>query len=171
MPARTTALTEDQAEDLRELLGYVAILEDWLLHAPDETISELADAAYHGHFHPYSAAWWLIEDIGHLGSRLRKALPGRHPGQARPAAAPGVTAGPEAETRTTPSSPDGLDTPSSIGNQNGARHAGRQGKLPRTAAHCRPAFSGRRQAVQAHRRRPVLATERNRERPRHPCRN
>lgn len=84
MPAETTTLTEDQTEDLRELLGYVATLEDWLLHAPDETRSELADFAYHGHFHPCSAAWWLIEDIGRLGTRLRKALPGHHPGQRRP---------------------------------------------------------------------------------------
>ena len=45
------------AEDLRELLSYAEILEDWLLHAPSDILNELARFAYHGHFHPYSAAW------------------------------------------------------------------------------------------------------------------
>jgi len=63
MPAETITLTQDQAEDLRELLSYAEILH------------ELARFAYHGHFHPYSAARWLIEDLGHLGCRLRKTLP------------------------------------------------------------------------------------------------
>ena len=75
MPAETITLTQDQAEDLRELLSYAEILEDWLLHAPDDILDELARFAYHGHFHPYSAAWWLIEDLGHLRCRLRKTLP------------------------------------------------------------------------------------------------
>ena len=35
MPAETITLTQDQAEDLRELLSYAGILEDWLLHAPE----------------------------------------------------------------------------------------------------------------------------------------
>jgi hypothetical protein len=30
MPAETITLTQDQAEDLRELLSYAEILEDWL---------------------------------------------------------------------------------------------------------------------------------------------
>lgn len=76
MPAETITLTQDQAEDLRELLSFAQILEDWLLHAPDGILDELARFAYHEHFHPYSAAWWLIEDLGHLGCRLRKSLPG-----------------------------------------------------------------------------------------------
>jgi hypothetical protein len=76
MPAETITLTQDQAEDLRELLSYARILEDWLLHAPSEVLDELARSAYHEHFHPYSAAWWLIEDLGHLGCRLRKTLMG-----------------------------------------------------------------------------------------------
>ena len=75
MPAETITLTQDQAEDLRELLSYAEILEDWLLHAPSDIPHELARFAYHGHFRPYSAAWWLIEDLGHLGCRLRKTLP------------------------------------------------------------------------------------------------
>ena len=75
MPAETITLTQDQAEDLRELLSYAEILEDWLLHAPSDILNELARFAYHEHFHPYSAAWWLIEDLGHLRCRLRKTPP------------------------------------------------------------------------------------------------
>lgn len=121
MPAETITLTQDQAEDLRELLGYARIVEDWLLHAPSEILDELARSAYHEHFHPYSAAWWLIEDLGHLGCRLRKALPSHQQEQDRPAAAPSVMTRAEAETRPTASSRDGLDTATSIGNQNSAQ--------------------------------------------------
>ncbi len=118
MPAETTTLTQDQAEDLRELLSYVQILEDWLLHAPSDILDELARFAYYEHFHPYSAAWWLIEDLGHLGSRLSKTLRGHQQQQDRPAAAPGVQAIAETGTRPTASSRDGLDTATSIGNHN-----------------------------------------------------
>jgi len=81
MPAETITLTHDQTEDLRELLNYAQTLEDWLLHAPDDILDELARFAYHDHFHPHSATWWLIEDLGHLRCRLRKSLPGhqQHP--------------------------------------------------------------------------------------------
>jgi hypothetical protein len=115
MPAETTTLTQDQAEDLRELLNHAQILEDWLLHAPDGILDELARFAYHDHFHPYSAAWWLIEDLGHLRCRLRKTLPGQQE-QDRPAVAPTVKVIAETETRPTASSRDGLDTATSIGN-------------------------------------------------------
>jgi hypothetical protein len=75
MPAETITLTQDQAEDLRELLSYAAIPQDWLLHAPSDILNALARFAYHDHFHPCSAARWLTEDVGHLGCRLRKTLP------------------------------------------------------------------------------------------------
>ena len=75
MPAETITLTQDQAEDLRELLSYAEILEDWLLHAPREILDELARFAYHEHFHPYSAAWWLIEDLGHLRAGSARPFP------------------------------------------------------------------------------------------------
>jgi hypothetical protein len=88
MHTQTITLTQDQADDLRELLSYAETLEDWLLHAPDGTLHELARFAYHDHFHPYSAAWWLIEDLGHLRCRLRKALPSYHHTQDRPATDP-----------------------------------------------------------------------------------
>ena len=83
MPAVTITLNQGQAEDLRELLSYAQILEDWLLHAPDDILHELARFAYHEHFHPYSAAWWLIEDLGHLGCRLRNTFAGHQQDQDR----------------------------------------------------------------------------------------
>ena len=118
MPAETITLTHDQADDLRELLSYAGILEDWLLHAPSDILDELARFAYHDHFHPYSATWWLIEDLGHLGCRLRKTLPGHQQEQDRPPDAPGVKAIAKTETRPTASSRDGLDTAIPIGNHN-----------------------------------------------------
>jgi hypothetical protein len=117
MPTQTITLTPDQADDLRELLSYAEVLEDWLLHAPDDILSELARFAYHDHFHPNSAAWWLIEDLGHLRGRLRKTLPGRHHQQDRPEVAPSVKAIAETGTSPTASSRDRLDTAASIGNQ------------------------------------------------------
>jgi hypothetical protein len=97
MPAETTTLTHDQAEDLRELLSYAQILEDWLLRAPGGILDELARFAYHDHFHPYGAAWWLVEDLGHLRCRLRKTLPGQQE-KDRPAVAPTVKVIAETET-------------------------------------------------------------------------
>ena len=116
MPAETITLTQDQAEDLRELLSHAEILEDWLLHASDDILDKLARFAYYGHFHPYSAAWWLIEDLGHLRCRLRKTLPGHHHEQDRPAVAHSIKAIAETGTSPTASSCDGLDTATSIGN-------------------------------------------------------
>jgi hypothetical protein len=74
MPETTITLTEEQAEDLRELLDHTQIIEDWLLHAGEEVLAELADFAFPTHFHPASAVTWLTEDIGQLGCRLRQAL-------------------------------------------------------------------------------------------------
>ncbi|MEV0391446.1 hypothetical protein [Nonomuraea sp. NPDC050643] len=75
MPQTTITLTEDQTDDLRELLDYAEILEDWLLRTDDAVLAELADFAFPTHFHHASAVTWLTEDIGHLGCRLRQALP------------------------------------------------------------------------------------------------
>jgi hypothetical protein len=105
MPAETITLTQDQAEDLRELLSYAEIPEDWLLHAPSDILHELARFAYHGHFHPYSAAWWLIEDLGHLGCRLRKTLPATSTSERLASGCPSVNVIAETETRPTASSP------------------------------------------------------------------
>jgi len=117
MPAETITLTHDQAEDLRELLSYAQILEDWLLHAPSDILNELARFAYHDHFHPDSAAWWLIEDLGHLSCRLRNTLPGHQHDQDQPAVAPSAQASAKTGTRPTAPSRAGLDTATSIGNQ------------------------------------------------------
>ena len=103
MLTQTITLTQDQADDLRELLSYAEIPEAWLLHAPDGILGELARSAYHDHFHPYSATWWLIEDLGHLRCRLRKTLPGHHHQQDPPAVAPSVKA--IAKTGTSPTAP------------------------------------------------------------------
>ena len=116
MHAETITLNHDQAEDLRELLSYAQILEDWLLHTPDDILHELARFAYHEHFHPYSATWWLIEDLGHLGCRLRNTFDGHQQDQDRPAATPNVKAITETGTRPSASSRDGLDTATTIGN-------------------------------------------------------
>ena len=91
MPAETITLTQDQAEDLRELLSYAEILEDWLLHAPSDILHELARFAYHGHFHPYSAAWWLIEDLGHLRCPAPQDPPGYQHERDWPAVTPAST--------------------------------------------------------------------------------
>jgi hypothetical protein len=117
MPTQTITLTKDQADDLRELLSYAEILEDWLLHAPDDTLDELARFAYHDHFHPYSATWWLVEDLGHLRCRLRKTLTGHHHEQDEPAADPRAKTIEQAQTSPAASSRDRLDTAASIGNQ------------------------------------------------------
>ena len=151
MPAETITLTQDQAEDLRELLSYAQILEDWLVHARDDILDELARFAYHDHFHPYSATWWLIEDIGHLGSRLRKTLPGHQQDQDRPAVTPSIKVIAETETRPTASSRDGLDTATSIGNQNRTCHSSRHtgvcqvsGVTSSSFVTCVPRLGGRR---------------------------
>ncbi|MBF8194605.1 hypothetical protein ITP53_54925 [Nonomuraea sp. K274] len=75
MPTLTLTLTEDSINDLRDLLDRVQTVEDWLLHAPHDVIDELADFAFHSHFHPRSAVAWLTEDLGNLNCRLRKLLP------------------------------------------------------------------------------------------------
>ena len=116
MPAETITLTQDQAEDLRELLSYAEILEDWLLHAPGDIPDEPARFAYHDHFHPYSAAWWLIEDLGHLGCRLRKTLPAISTNETAQRL-PQRQGHRRDRTRPTASSRENLDIAISIGNQ------------------------------------------------------
>ena len=118
MPAETITLTQDQAEDLRELLSYAEISRTGCCTPRGDILDELARFADDGHFHPYSAAWWLIEDLGHLRC-LDFARPSRLSARARPAGGCPRSVNVIAETGTSPtaSSRDGLDTAISIGNQ------------------------------------------------------
>jgi hypothetical protein len=114
MPEQGIALDTDQAEDLHELLDHVETIAQWLLHATDEIIDDLAQTAYAAHFHPRSAVFWLVEDLVHTQYRLHRAL---HPDtgshdqdtHAEPAA--------QAATSATTSYSGRLDTSASIGNQ------------------------------------------------------
>jgi hypothetical protein len=70
---------EDPFEDLRWVVGLV---EDWLLHASDETLDELAEYVY-GPAHPdHDRLRWIIELLGEAGARLR---PTAQPAAAQPA--------------------------------------------------------------------------------------
>jgi hypothetical protein len=64
-------LAEDLAEDLARALGLV---EDWLLHASDETLDELADFAY-GHHGGHDQLRWIIELLGEAAVWLRPPPP------------------------------------------------------------------------------------------------
>lgn len=74
MPEPGITLDADQAEDLCELLHHTQTITQWLLHATDEIINDLAQTAYPAHFHPRSAAFWLIEDLTHTRHRLHQTL-------------------------------------------------------------------------------------------------
>ena len=63
---------DDLADDLARALGLV---EDWLLHASDETLDELADFAYGPTHHGPDQLRWIIELLGEAAARLRPAPP------------------------------------------------------------------------------------------------
>ena len=118
MPEPGIVLNSDQIGDLHELLDHAETIAQWLLHATDEIIDDLAHTAYAAHFHPRSAVFWLVEDLACTQYRLHRALhpdTGSHdqdPGQdthAEPAA--------QAATSATTSYRGRLDTSASIGNQ------------------------------------------------------
>lgn len=134
MPEPGIVLNSDQIGDLHELLDHAETIAQWLLHATDEIIDDLAQAAYAAHFHPRSAVFWLVEDLVHTQYRLNRALhpdTGSHdqdPGQdthAEPTA--------QAATSTTTSHRGRLDTTASIGNQSGrgcSRSSSSQARSP-----------------------------------------
>ena len=118
MPEPGIVLNSDQIGDLHELLDHAETIAQWLLHATDEIIDDLAQTAYAAHFHPRSAVFWLVEDLVHTQYRLHRALHpdtsshDQDPGQdthAEPAA--------QAATSATTSYRGRLDTSASIGNQ------------------------------------------------------
>jgi hypothetical protein len=77
MPEHAIVLDPGQAEDLRELLDHAETLAQWLLHADDEILNDLAQAAYPAHFQPRSAVFWLIENLVHTQYRLHENLAAR----------------------------------------------------------------------------------------------
>jgi len=74
MPEPGIVLNSDQIGDLHELLDHAETIAQWLLHATDEIIDDLAQTAYAAHFHPRSAVFWLVEDLVHTQYRLHRAL-------------------------------------------------------------------------------------------------
>ena len=90
MPEPDLTLDPDQADDLRELIDLTAILQEWLQHADDSILDDLASFAYRDTIHPRSCVDWLTDDLAGISARLRTA---------------------------TNSSCNTLDTPAPIGNQ------------------------------------------------------
>ena len=74
MPEPGIALDPRQAKDLHELLDHAETLAQWLLHAADDILDDLAQTAYPAHFQPRSAVFWLIEGLVHTRYRLHKTL-------------------------------------------------------------------------------------------------
>jgi hypothetical protein len=81
--ATTDDATTDDATD--ELHRAVGLVEDWLLHASDETLDELADFAYGPTRRGPDQLRWIIDRLGEAAARLRPA----------PAAPESTTADPE----------------------------------------------------------------------------
>jgi hypothetical protein len=76
-PAPTRPAPSDPApssgypdEELHWALGQV---EDWLLHASDETLDELAEFVYGPIHHDHKHLRWIIELLGEAGARFRPA--------------------------------------------------------------------------------------------------
>jgi hypothetical protein len=70
-PPTTSPPTTDGYPDegLAWALGQV---EDWLLHASDGTLDELADFVYGpAHHHSHEHLRWIIELLGEAGARFR----------------------------------------------------------------------------------------------------
>lgn len=63
----SVTLWPDEAEELHCLLGQ---LEDWLLHASDETLAELGD--FVEHLDPRDDVRHVIDQLGHYGVHLRR---------------------------------------------------------------------------------------------------
>jgi hypothetical protein len=62
--------TDDATDDLHRA---VSLVEDWLLHASDETLDELADFAYGPTHRGQDQLRWIIDLLGEASARLRPA--------------------------------------------------------------------------------------------------
>lgn len=69
-PATNTGPLDDDTTDLHLA---VSLVEDWLLHASDETLDELADFAYGPAHHGHGQLRWIIDLLGETAARLRPA--------------------------------------------------------------------------------------------------
>jgi hypothetical protein len=82
-PARNTDTTtgrgpldDNLADDLAEdLARAVSLVEDWLLHASDETLDELADFAYGPTHRGHDQLRWIIDLLGETAARLHPTPP------------------------------------------------------------------------------------------------
>jgi adenylate cyclase len=63
MPEPGIALDPRQAKDLHELLDHAETLAQWLLHAADDILDDLAQTAYPAHFQPRSAVFDLATGL------------------------------------------------------------------------------------------------------------
>ena len=77
MPEPDLTLDPDQADDLRELIDLTAILQEWLQHADDSILDDLASFAYRDTIHPRSCVDWLTDDLA--GISPGSAQPQIHP--------------------------------------------------------------------------------------------
>jgi hypothetical protein len=76
-PATNTGPLDDATDDAAdELHRAVSLVEDWLLHASDETLDELADFAYGPTHRGPDQLRWIIELLGEAAARLRPAPAG-----------------------------------------------------------------------------------------------
>ena len=71
-PATNTGPLDDATDDAPDdLHRAVSLVEDWLLHASDETLDELADFAYGPTSRGHDQLRWIIDLLGEASARLR----------------------------------------------------------------------------------------------------
>jgi hypothetical protein len=72
MNPATTGPLDDDTTDLHRA---VSLVEDWLLHASDEALDELAGFAYGPAHRDHDHLRWIIDLLGEAAARLRPAPP------------------------------------------------------------------------------------------------
>jgi hypothetical protein len=73
MNPATTGPLDDDTTDLHRA---VSLVEDWLLHASDEALDELAGFAYGPAHRDHDHLRWIIDLLGEAAARLRPAPAG-----------------------------------------------------------------------------------------------